>query len=89
MLYTTKFIQIDFQISQNAKNWDDFTYFAIYACHLKGKKSNVLPISVILADLEINLGEFSGLEPPKLDYLCFRIYLPSEPPKGLAIMQAM
>ena len=58
--------------------------------HVIGKgKSNVLPISVILADLEINLGEFSGLEPPKLDYLCFRIYLPSEPPKGLAIMQAM
>ena len=36
------------------------------------EKSNVLPISVILADFEINLGEFCGLEPPKIDYLCFR-----------------
>ena len=30
-------------------------------------------IPVILADLEINLDEFSGLEPQKLDYMCFRL----------------
>ena len=46
MLYARKLDQINFQISQNAKNWYDFTYFAI---------------SVILADLEINLDEFSGV----------------------------
>ena len=75
MLCTRKFVQTNFQISQNTRNWFDIPYFATYACHLKGKKSNVLPISVILADFEINLGEFCGLEPPKLDNLCFRVFI--------------
>ena len=33
----------------------------------------VILIPVILADFGINLGEFSGLEPPKLDLLCFNV----------------
>ena len=46
----------------------------------KGKGS-VLPISIILADLEINLAKFSGGKQYKLDYMCFseQISLTNEP----------
>ena len=57
-------VQSNFQISQNTRNWYDIPYFAIYACHLK-------PISIILADLEINLDENSCVKQHKLYYMCF------------------
>ena len=65
-------VQINFQISQNTRNWYDIPYFAIYSCHLKGKrvKDNVLLISITLADLEINLDKNSGAKQHKLYYMC-------------------
>ena len=35
----------------------------------------IILIPVILADFVINLGEFCGLGPPKLDNLCFRVFI--------------
>ena len=46
--------------------------FSFQMTCIGSKIRGVILIPVILADFVINLGEFCGLEPPKLDYLCFR-----------------
>ena len=52
------------------------TSLTLLSMHVIWKgKGNVLPISIILADLEINLDENSGAKQHKLYYMCFK-YLP-------------
>ena len=49
------------------------TSLTLLSMHVIWKgKGNVLPISIILADLEINLDENSGVKQHKLYYMCFR-----------------
>ena len=48
------------------------TSLTLLSMHVIWKeKDNVLPISIILADLEINLDENSGAQQRKLYYMCF------------------
>ena len=65
LLYARILVQINFQISQNDRNWFQMT------C-IDSKVRDVIPIPGILADLEITLDENSGAKQHKLYYMCFR-----------------
>ena len=63
-LWARKFVQINFQISQNFATRNVMSKCNILlATRNVMSKCNILPIYVILADLEINLDGFSGPKP--------------------------
>ena len=51
-------------------------HFSFQMTCIGSKIRDVILIPVILADFVINLGEFCGLEPQKLDYLYFSCRYP-------------
>ena len=57
MLYARKLVQINFQMTEIGKT----LLFSFQMTCIDSKVSEVIPILGILADLEINLVEFSGV----------------------------